>query len=392
MLVASEQAVARARADPAGPHPPPLGPRRTTRSACSPGRSRPPRTPWRKAGLRIDDIDLVEINEAFASVVLAWQQETGADLAQVNVNGGAIALGHPLGATGARLMTTLLHELERTGGRYGLQTMCEGGGRPTSPSSNGSEPGRAGVVVTGGTRGIGRGIAADALAATPAARSWSAAASEPDDLPRRDHFVAADVREPDAGHRARRRGGPAVRPPRHARQQRRRLARPCRPPTVPPNLATAVIRLNLLAPFFVAQAANAVMRRQPGGGLIVNIGSVSALRPGPRHRRRTPPPRPAWSRSPRPWRWSGRRRSGSTASPPASYAPTTTPTHYGDEAALAAVAATVPLGRMATPDDIADACLLLASPLAALHHRRQPRRRRRRPAPRYADTARPEAP
>jgi len=82
-----------------------------------------------KTGMALDDIDLVEINEAFASVVLAWQKETGADLAKVNVNGGAIALGHPLGATGARLMTTLLHELERTGGRYGLQTMCEGGGQ-----------------------------------------------------------------------------------------------------------------------------------------------------------------------------------------------------------------------------------------------------------------------
>jgi acetyl-CoA C-acetyltransferase len=82
-----------------------------------------------KARMTLDDIDLVEINEAFASVVLAWQKETGADLAKVNVNGGAIALGHPLGATGARLMTTLLHELERTGGRYGLQTMCEGGGQ-----------------------------------------------------------------------------------------------------------------------------------------------------------------------------------------------------------------------------------------------------------------------
>jgi len=82
-----------------------------------------------KTGLTLDDIDLVEINEAFASVVLAWAKETGADLAKVNVNGGAIALGHPLGATGARLMTTLLAELERTGGRYGLQTMCEGGGQ-----------------------------------------------------------------------------------------------------------------------------------------------------------------------------------------------------------------------------------------------------------------------
>jgi acetyl-CoA C-acetyltransferase len=84
---------------------------------------------FEKSGMSLDDIDLVEINEAFASVVLAWQKETGADLAKVNVNGGAIALGHPLGATGGRLMTTLLHELERTGGRYGLQTMCEGGGQ-----------------------------------------------------------------------------------------------------------------------------------------------------------------------------------------------------------------------------------------------------------------------
>lgn len=82
-----------------------------------------------RTGMKLDDIDLVEINEAFASVVLAWQKETGADIDKVNVNGGAIALGHPLGATGAKLMTTLLHELERTGGRYGLQTMCEGGGQ-----------------------------------------------------------------------------------------------------------------------------------------------------------------------------------------------------------------------------------------------------------------------
>jgi acetyl-CoA acyltransferase len=81
-----------------------------------------------RAGLKIEDIDRVEINEAFASVVLAWQRETGADLAKVNVNGGAVALGHPLGASGARLMTTLVHELQRSGGKYGLQTMCEGGG------------------------------------------------------------------------------------------------------------------------------------------------------------------------------------------------------------------------------------------------------------------------
>jgi acetyl-CoA acyltransferase len=81
-----------------------------------------------KSGLTLEQMDLIEINEAFASVVLAWQRETHADLAKVNVNGGAIAVGHPLGASGARLTTVLLNELERTGGRYGLQTICEGGG------------------------------------------------------------------------------------------------------------------------------------------------------------------------------------------------------------------------------------------------------------------------
>jgi acetyl-CoA C-acetyltransferase len=83
----------------------------------------------KKAAMSIDDVDAVEINEAFAPVVLAWLLEINADPARVNPNGGAIALGHPIGATGARLMTTLLHHLERTGGRYGLQTMCEGGGQ-----------------------------------------------------------------------------------------------------------------------------------------------------------------------------------------------------------------------------------------------------------------------
>jgi len=83
----------------------------------------------KKAGMTLKDIDLVEINEAFASVAMAWLKETGYDHEKTNVNGGAIALGHPLGATGTKLMTTLLHELERTGGRYGLQTMCEGGGQ-----------------------------------------------------------------------------------------------------------------------------------------------------------------------------------------------------------------------------------------------------------------------
>jgi acetyl-CoA acyltransferase len=81
-----------------------------------------------RAKMSLGDIDLVEINEAFASVVLAWEKEHHPDMAKVNVNGGAIALGHPLGCSGAKLMATLVNELERTGGRYGLQTMCEGGG------------------------------------------------------------------------------------------------------------------------------------------------------------------------------------------------------------------------------------------------------------------------
>ncbi|WP_332726567.1 acetyl-CoA C-acetyltransferase [Pseudomonas sp. ESBL9] len=87
------------------------------------------RAALKKTGLRMDEIDLVEINEAFASVVMAWARELDYDPARTNPNGGAIALGHPLGASGARLMTSLLHQLEHSGGRYGLQTMCEGGGQ-----------------------------------------------------------------------------------------------------------------------------------------------------------------------------------------------------------------------------------------------------------------------
>ena len=81
-----------------------------------------------RAGLTLADIDLFEVNEAFAPVVLAWAHDTGADLAKTNVNGGAIAIGHPLGASGARIMTTMVNALEQRGGRYGLQTMCEAGG------------------------------------------------------------------------------------------------------------------------------------------------------------------------------------------------------------------------------------------------------------------------
>lgn len=83
----------------------------------------------KRSGMQLEGIDVVEINEAFASVVLAWLKETGYDPARTNVNGGAISLGHPIGASGTRLMTTMLHELERSGARYGLQTMCEGGGQ-----------------------------------------------------------------------------------------------------------------------------------------------------------------------------------------------------------------------------------------------------------------------
>jgi acetyl-CoA acetyltransferase len=81
-----------------------------------------------RTGVPIGDVDAYEVNEAFASIPLAWLHDIGADPDRLNVNGGAIALGHPLGCTGVKLMTTLLHELERRGGRYGLQTMCEGGG------------------------------------------------------------------------------------------------------------------------------------------------------------------------------------------------------------------------------------------------------------------------
>jgi acetyl-CoA C-acetyltransferase len=127
ILVASEQAVARYNLKPraAVRH---LGVRAADPVYMLTGPIPATHRALERSGLTIDDIDLVEINEAFVPVVLAWQRELGADLARVNVNGGAVALGHPLGATGARLMTTLLHELERTGGRYGLQTMCEGGG------------------------------------------------------------------------------------------------------------------------------------------------------------------------------------------------------------------------------------------------------------------------
>ncbi|HVU76513.1 MAG TPA: acetyl-CoA C-acetyltransferase [Gaiellaceae bacterium] len=127
LLIASEDAVRRHRLTPrarfhtltvAGSDPVRMltGPIPATRKALE------------RSGLAIDDIDRFEVNEAFAPVPIVWARETGAPLEKTNVNGGAIALGHPLGATGAKLMTTLLHELERTGGRYGLQTMCEGGG------------------------------------------------------------------------------------------------------------------------------------------------------------------------------------------------------------------------------------------------------------------------
>ncbi len=92
-----------------------------------------------RTGMSLDDMDLIEINEAFAAVVLAWQRETGADMSKVNVNGGAIALGHPIGATGARLMTSLLHELERRDAAGGCRPCARAAVRPTSRSLNASE-------------------------------------------------------------------------------------------------------------------------------------------------------------------------------------------------------------------------------------------------------------
>ena len=126
-----------------------------------------------QAGLTLDDIDLIEINEAFASVVLAWEKEHHPDMSKVNVNGGAIALGHPLGCSGAKLMATLLNELERTGGRYGLQTMCEGGGmanatiieRLGSSSARAASLGARSDRLSSGATGAGR-READASAVT----------------------------------------------------------------------------------------------------------------------------------------------------------------------------------------------------------------------------------
>src|SRR5207248_10692693 len=129
----------------------------------------------KRAGLELKSIDLFEVNEAFASVVLAWQKETGADLQRTNVNGGAVAVGHPLGASGAILMTRLLHELERRDGRYGLETMCCGGGLGTATiidrvvEEDGPAAGRASSLRAAGRRGRAghRGPAARAAGGGP---------------------------------------------------------------------------------------------------------------------------------------------------------------------------------------------------------------------------------
>lgn len=229
-----------------------------------------------------------------------------------------------------------------------------------SPSSNVSDLTGKAAVVTGGTRGIGRAIAARLHSA--GARVLVCGRHEPADLPPGIGFTPADVRDPDqaAGliDEAVRRygrldivvnnagGSPAV---------------PAA--TASANLVTSVVKLNLLAPFFVAQAANAVMRQQPDGGLILNIGSVSALRPAPGTAAYAAAKAGlATLTQALAVEWAPRVRVNCVTA--GMVRTEETDAHYGDENALAAVAATVPLGRMATPGDIADACLLLASPLA----------------------------
>lgn len=216
------------------------------------------------------------------------------------------------------------------------------------------------ALVTGGTRGIGLAIARRLLGS--GASVLVCGRSEPGPLPAGLEFVAADVRDP--GQAA------AVVAEANSRFGRLDIAvnNAGGSPSVPaaeasPNLITSVVRLNLLAPYFVAQAANALMQEQHRGGLILNIGSVSAMRPAPGTA--------AYAAA----------KAGLVALTRAlaiEWAPAVrvncvtaglvrtddSAAHYGGEQALAAVAATVPLGRMASPDDIADACLLLASPLA----------------------------
>ena len=142
---------------------------------------RPPR--FARAGVSIEDVDAIEINEAFASVPLAWQAEFGVPEDRLNPRGGAIALGHPLGASGARLMTTMINHLEATGGRLGLQTMCEAGGMAMRPDRTDVAMDLTGgsVVVTGGASGLGlatvqalaaQGRGSHARPADPPARTW----------------------------------------------------------------------------------------------------------------------------------------------------------------------------------------------------------------------------
>ncbi|MFG2040605.1 SDR family oxidoreductase [Dactylosporangium sp. NPDC048998] len=257
-----------------------------------------------------------------------------------------------------------------------------------SPSSNDSEPQRRnGALVTGGTRGIGRAIAARLAGA--GYRVLVCGRRDPGDLPAGVTFQRADVRDPEE----------AAGLVRAAVAAFGRLdlvvnnaggSPPAPAATASPNLVTAVVRLNLLAPFFVAQAANAVMQDQPGGGLIVNIGSVSALRPAPGTA--------AYAAAKGglevltralALEWAPKVRVNTVTAGPVRTEDNAA--HYGDEAAVAAVAATVPLGRLATPEDIADAVLLLASPLAAYLTGASLVVDGGGQLPRYSDTSRPQA-